>query len=237
MDFNIFSKFGLTKNEINIFITLVLKGTLSATEIAKETGLNYIYYALERLLEKGYISEIRNKGTKNFSAINLNRVYTLEENKLEILKEILTDLDKVKKKIPKDIYVEVFKGKYVIKNIFKDVLSTVARNDELLYIGIDEEKMESLEPLYLKKILNTFKQNKITERLITKKGGKQLEYAKTTKYKEIDPDLIGNTAKLIYCDTVVELIYGNPMYAILMRNQDVAETAKKQFEVFWSIAK
>lgn len=239
MDIDILKEFGLTKNEIDIFLILIKKNSLSATEIAKHTGLNrpYIYYALERLLEKGYISEIRVKGKKNYQAIQLDRLYTSEETKLEVLKELIKELENVKKREKEEIYVEVFKGKYATKNVFKDMISRIKPKEEILYIGIDEEKMEVLEPIYIKKILNHLETNKINERVIIKKAGKRLEYAKTTKYKEIDPKLIGNTAKIIYQDIVVEIIYGEPMYTILIRNKELAETSRKQFELFWSIAR
>jgi len=239
MNIEILKDFGLTKNEISIFLILIKKGALSATEIAKGTGLNrpYVYYALERLLEKGYISEIKIKGKKNFRAVELNQIVALEEHKVDILKTLKLELENLQKIGSEDVSVEVLKGKYVIKNIFKKVISEIKPKDEILYIGIDEEKMEIIEPIYLRKILDYFKENKITERMIIKKYGRVLEYAKTTEYKFIDNGLIGNTAKIIYQDVVIELIYGEPVYAIVMRNKHLSETEKKQFEVFWKLAK
>src|SRR3989338_3081910 len=96
MDLQILGEFGLTKNEQEIFLIVSKKGTLSATQIAKETGLNrpYVYYALERLLEKGYLSQIMIRGKKHFKTINLDQIGSLEEQRLDIFKKLLAELKK-----------------------------------------------------------------------------------------------------------------------------------------------
>jgi len=239
MDKKVLQEFGLTNNEIEIFITLVKKRALSATDIAKNTGLNrpYIYYALERLLEKGYISEVREKGKKNFQAIDFNQIIILEEHKIELLKNLKKDLEKLKTDSKEEVFVEVFKGRYAIRNIFKKILSEIKPNQEIFYLGLDEEKMEMVEPIVLRKYLNYLRENKITEKVILKKGYRKLGYAKTTTYRFLKPELMGNSVKIIYQDIVIELIYGEPIYAIVMKNQELAKTTRKQFEVFWKLAK
>lgn len=239
MEREVLAEFGLTNNEIDIFIILARRGVLSPTAIAKETGLNrpYIYYALERLLEKGYISQITVRGKKHFQAIHFDQIAAFEEHKLDDLKKLLSDLEKIKQKEEGEITVEVLKGKYAVKNIFKKILSDIKPKQEILYLGLDEEKMETLEPIYIKKLLNYFTKQKITERIIIKIGGKKLEYAKTTKYRHLDPELLGDTARIIYQDIVIDLLYGIPIYAIITQNANFANTARKQFELFWKTAK
>lgn len=239
MDKRILHEFGLTNNETEIFLSLVRAGPLGATNIAKKTGLNrpYVYYALERLLEKGYISEITVRGKKNFQSVEFDQIIALEEHKIDLLKNLKSEIDSLKIENNDEVFVEVLKGKYAIKNIFKRFIFDIKPKEEVLYIGIDEDKMESLEPIFLRKLLNYLKENEIKERIILRAGGRTLSYAKTTKYKFINSDLIGNTAKIIYQDTVIDLIYGEPIYATISKNEELAETARKQFEVFWKMAK
>ncbi|MCA9485394.1 MAG: helix-turn-helix domain-containing protein [Nanoarchaeota archaeon] len=239
MNRNVLKEFGLTENEISIFLVLVKKGSLSVTSIAKETGLNrpYVYYALERLLEKGYISEVREKGKKNFQALEFNRIISLEEHKIDLLRNLGEDIEKLRDEQKEEVSVEVLKGKYAVRNLFKRFLVEVKPKQEVLYIGVDEEKMEGIEPIFLHRLLVFMKEQKIKERVILKKGGKKLGYAPTTTYRFLDKSLIGNTMKMIYQDTVIELIYGEPIYVVVMKNQELADTARKQFEVFWKIAK
>ncbi len=238
METQILEELGLTKNEINIFIILVQNGLLSVTNIAKKTGLNrpYVYYALERLLEKGYISEIKKSGKKHYKNINLDELITSEHQKIELFESFVTELKKRQKVINEETEVEVLKGKYVVKNIFKKCMNKIQPKEEFLAIGIDESIMESIEPVYLKKILNFFAKNNIKEKIIIKEKGKKLDYAKTTRYKYIEPQLIENTAKIIFQDIVIELLYGNPTYAIIIKSKQLAKTAKKQFQIFWKTA-
>jgi|ETNmetMinimDraft_2_1059921.scaffolds.fasta_scaffold08751_2 sugar-specific transcriptional regulator TrmB len=238
MNSGVLKELRLTSNEINIFLVLARKGGMSATDVAKDTGLNrpYVYYALERLLEKGYVSELKVKGKKLFQAVESGQIISLEEEKIGALKSFMKELEKQRKLKDKEISVEVFKGKYVVKNIFKKCFAEILSGEEILYIGIDEEKMEEIEPIYLEKILNYFAQDNISEKVIIRKGGKRLSYAKSTNYRELDKSIIGNTAKIIYQNTVIELIYSDPIYAIVIENKELAKTAKKQFGIFWKIA-
>ncbi len=239
MNTQILEEFGLTENEIEIFLTLIKKGSQSATQVAKETGQNrpYVYYALERLLEKGYITQEFINNKKHFKSISLNQIESSQKQKLEIFSKLIEELKIYSKKDDDSINVEILKGKFVIRNLFKKAMSELKPNEEVLTFGIDEKQMEEIEPMYLKKIFNFMKDNNITEKVILKKGTKKLDYAKTSKYKFINPELIGNTAKIIYQDTVIDIIYGTPIYGIVSKNQLLAETAKKQFELFWKYAK
>lgn len=239
MKTKILDEFGLTKNEQAIFLAIVKKGTISATAIAKHTGLNrpYVYYALERLLEKGYISQIMIKGKKHFNAIDLDQISILEEHKLELFKKYLQDLKKFQQKEKNQVEVEVWKGKYAIRNVHKKILAEVKKGEEILYLGLKEEVMENFEPIFIRKILNHFQKNNIKERVIIKKDGKKLSYAKTTKYKHLSQELLGDTSRTIYQDTIIDLIYDDPIYVVITKNKKLANVAKKQFEIFWNIAK
>jgi len=64
-----------------------------------------------------------------------------------------------------------------------------------------------------------------------------LAYAKTAQYKHLNQKLLGNMAKIIYQDTIIEILYGNPLYNVITKSKDIAETVKHQFEVFWKLAK
>lgn len=239
METSILREFGLTKNEIEIFLLLVRKRTLNATKIAKETGLNrpYVYYALERLLEKGYLSQLQVEGKKHFRTLELEQIAVAEEHKLELLKKMLLELKRIPPETTEETIVEVLKGKFVVKSIFKKILAEIRRKEEILYLGLEEEQMEMLEPVYLEKLLDYLTKNKIKERAIIKSGGKKLTYTKTTFYRHLPRKILGNAAKIIYQDIVIELIYGTPIYAVILKNNRLAETARIQFEFFWKRAK
>ena len=226
---------GLSTNERAIFTTLALGGEMGAAEVAKRTGLNrpYVYYALERLLEKGFTAHILVGGRKKFKTLRQEQILTAQQQKVDLLAEQFAGLAKEKLA---EVSVEVLKGKFVIKTIFKMIATEISKGDEHLCLGVDEARMEEIEPVYLKRFFNQLRKHGVKERVIIKRGGRILEYATTSTYRTIDPGLIGNTVRFIYHDTVVDIIYGEPTYAIVIKNKELAETARRQFEVFWKIA-
>lgn len=236
MNANVLMEFGLTANEAAIFALLLGGGAKSATELAKDLGLNrpYIYYALERLLEKGFISEIREDAKRKFDAISPSQLISLEEHKLGTLRNLVEELEKSQKR--EETQVEVYKGKHVVKNLFKRLLYEMRPQQETLSIGFDEHMMEMTEPINIRKVFNYMKENRITERAIVRSGSRTLEYAKTTKYRFIPQEMVGNTAKYIYQDVVMYLIYGEPTYGIVVKNLEMADAERRQFEIFWKAA-
>jgi hypothetical protein len=42
---------------------------------------------------------------------------------------------------------------------------------------------------------------------------------------------------MIYQDIVIDLLYGIQIYAIIIQNTNFANTARKQFELFWKNSK
>lgn len=228
--------FGLTRNEIEIFIALVENKLLSATDIASKTGLNrpYVYYAVERLLNKGFISEIQQQGKKKYQAIKIADILALQEVKLHALKEEMNTLQQLEQN--EELTVEVFKGKYVIRTIVRKYKELAKPGDEILSIGIQEEIMERTEPIYVKQAVKYNVDNNINERIITSVGAKKLDYASTTIYRHLPKKYMEKTAKLIFPNHVVELFYQNPLYAIIIHSRIYADTARNQFEILWDKA-
>ena len=58
MEEELLAEFGLTRNEIRVYLTLLKMGSALAGEITEKTGIHRrnIYDSLERLQEKGLVS-------------------------------------------------------------------------------------------------------------------------------------------------------------------------------------
>ena len=63
---------GLTSNEVEIYLVLLNAGELSVNEIGTKSGLHrqVCYDALDRLVEKGFISYIMKNSKKFFNIIS-----------------------------------------------------------------------------------------------------------------------------------------------------------------------
>ena len=66
----ILEEFGLTKNEVKIYLTLLKMGRALAGEITEKSGIHRrnVYDSIERLMKKGLVSFIIQNNRKYFRA-------------------------------------------------------------------------------------------------------------------------------------------------------------------------
>ncbi|MBT3297609.1 TrmB family transcriptional regulator [archaeon] len=229
---------GLTKNEAKIYSTLLEYGILNPTKLAEKTGLHrsYIYDTLERLLEKGIVNTILIAKKKNYQAVDPKILKESYELKLKKINDILPQLYGLFQANSNETNVELHKGKHVYRTMIKDLISNLKKDTTIYLLGVNEEILETVEPIYLKQYLNIIKDKKVIEKIIISKGNKKLK-EKYLEYKELDNKYIGDTTTIIYQDKVFLFILGHPYYLITIKNKSVANTYLKQFELLWKFAK
>lgn len=234
-------EFGLTENEIKIYLALLKLGTSNPAEIAEKTGFSrsYVYDALERLLEKEMVSSILKNNKKHYGATNPKRLQQLAEQRLEKIQKIIPALEDLQKVSKEEIKVELHRGTYVYKTLLRDITSVLKNHDEVLIFGIDDDTLIKLDPHYqthLNIYFNLLKKKNIKEKVIVKIGAKILKEAKTTLYRHLPKYSIGNTAFEVYGDKVAIFLWGTPNHLILIENKEVADSYRKQFEILWNMA-
>lgn len=230
---------GLTDNEVRIYLLLLEHGMMNPSEISQKLGLHrgYIYDTLERMQEKEVVNVILKTNKKYYQATSPKNLIELLKFKLERFEKAVPDLMKLATLKKEETKVELHRGKRVYRVLLKDMVSTLMKNDTAYLVGIDEEiLMQEVEPIYLKQYLNAMKSRKIKEKIIIKTGATKVKNP-NLEYKELDSKYIGKTAQIIYNDKVAIFILGTPYYLIVIKNKEVAETYKKQFNLLWNIAK
>lgn len=230
---------GLTDNEVRIYLFLLERGAVSPSEISQKLGLHrgYVYDALERMHEKEVISSLLIAHKKHYQAISPQNLIELLTLRLENFKKIVPDLVKLSHGTTEETTIELHKGKRVYRTLLKDIIASLRRHDTVYLIGIDEKVLTAeVEPIYVKQYLNTIASKKIKEKIIIKRGGERLAN-KNLDYRELDAQCLGNTAQIIYGNTVALFIHGTPYYLIVIKNKEVAQTYKKQFRILWDCAR
>ena len=79
-------KLGLTKNEVEIYLALLSSGEISVNEIGSKAGLHrqVCYDALDRLVEKGFVSYITKNSKKFFKPLKPEKLLDyLDESAFE----------------------------------------------------------------------------------------------------------------------------------------------------------
>lgn len=229
---------GLTNNEIKMYLALLEHGTLNPTQLAEKTGLHrsYVYDTLDRLLERGIVNTVLVEKKKNYQAVDPKILREIFELKLRHLDAILPQLSTLFNSTKEETRIELHKGKRVYRTLIKDLIATVKTNDEVLLLGVDENALETVEPIYLKQYFTIIKEKNIKEKIIIAKGGKKFKEP-NLEYKELDPEYLGDTTVIIYQAKVSIFIQGNPNYLVTIESLKVADTYRKQFNLLWNSAK
>ena len=227
---------GLNESEIKVYLLLLKKGLCSATEIAKETALNrsHIYDKLGVLLEKGLMSFVLKNNVKYFKATNPDKI---TDHLRELEKEIQTVIPELKKiqQIPKkETVVELYQGKEGMKAVFKDVL----REKKDYFVFGEEGKYQKLFPIFIQQFLRDVKKNKMIEHLLSKESKRgKIMVIPTSRLKYLPDNYFSPTMTAIYGSKVAIFIWSHPLFAILIKDKDVAKSYKSYFNILWNVAK
>ena len=236
----ILKNLGMTHNEIEIYLCLLNSGELTANEIATKSGLHrqVCYDALDRLLEKGFISFISKNNKKFFNALSPEKIIDFLENRKNEFISILPNLNSMYKEKIESTNVEVIKGKNVIRTIYNDIFKTIEKNKQpLLAMGIEEAKFLKYDEIAIKQYISKLKKNNLKEKLLSKISATYFFEGSQSEYKLIPDYLFNPNPTHIYGNKIAIIIWGNPIYGIIIENKDLTDGYKKYFNMLWKIAK
>lgn len=252
----ILQEYGLDDKEIKIYINLVEKGELNAYTLAKLTGIHRstTYAILERLLVKGFLSEIQKDGKTFYSAIEISKIIFKIKEKESLLLSLIPEFEKIKEEgISR---VRVFESKESQKQFSFNLFNQMSNgNIKYLYIlsggpskeiypeKIGEEDLTS--KLFMERLLRELKKQKSSKKIEYKgiwnekfRGNALLklfsELGEDRFLKEI-PTL---ATLVIYGEYIAYLftIKGAPQ-VIEIQNKLIAEESRAYFLYLWKIAK
>jgi sugar-specific transcriptional regulator TrmB len=240
MNKEILKEIGLTDNEVEIYITLLKHGQISAYDLAEKIGLyrQVTYDSLNRLLEKGYVSFVKEGKSRLFKAIDPQLVLAHLNEKIDGFKQMLPELSSLQQKAQDKVIVETYKGKNVLRIAFRDIINTLKENkSENLCTAVDEWSQADKQKLVLEQYERDLINYKIKERVIIKEGVRGLFKKGNTKYRYIPKKYFNPNPTQIYGNNVQTIIWGNPDHLVIVRSREVADLYRKQFELLWRSAK
>lgn len=237
---NTLKDLGMTSNEVEIYLTLLTNGELSVNEIGSKAGLHrqVCYDALERLLEKGFVSYIIQHNKKYFKPLNPEKILDYLESKKQEVTDVLPELQQIFFKEQEETQVEVLKGKSVIKTMLNDIIRTLKELQQPLFaLGIDETKYLQTDSIAIQQYISQLKKHNLNEKLITYEGATDIYSGKQSEYRFIPKELFNPNTTHIYGDKIAIIIWGTPIHGIIIKNKQVADANRKYFQMLWGIAK
>jgi len=239
MDKNLFRELGFTEHEGDIYLTLLQHGSLTAYDLAEKVGFyrQLTYDALNRLKEKGYVHTVKEGKTQFYKASDPQLILEYFNEKVNRYRHFLPELLQLQLQSQDTLSVETYKGKNVLRIAFRDIITTLKeKGGEVLCTSVDEnfalEEYKALCSQYERDLLAY----RITERVLIKEGVKGIFAKGTSKYKKIPERFFNRNPTQIYGTNVQIILWGNPNYLIIIRNKDIADSYRKQFELMWKAA-
>src|SRR3989344_9460734 len=172
----ILQEFGLDDKEVKVYISLVEKGELNAYTLAKITGIHRstTYAILERLLAKGFISEIQKDGKTFYSAIQIGKIAYKIKEKESLLLSLIPEFERIKEEgISR---VRVFESKESQKqfsfNLFSQINNGAIKEFYILSggpskaISPEQRNSEDLNSqIFMERLLRELKKQKSSKRI------------------------------------------------------------------------
>ena len=240
MNKEILKELGLTNNEVDVYLTLLQTGSISVNTVAEKSGLHRqaVYDALDRLLEKGFVSFVVRNNKKYFQGINPEKIVGYLNEKEEKFKSILPELINLTKLPREDTFIEVFKGKGIVRTVYRDIIKEFQKKSgEILVTGTEEKKFLEEDKIALEQHIKRLHELKCAERLLIKEGDTTFVEGPQTTYRWIAEQYFNPTPIFVYHNKLTIIIWGNPDYAIIIENKNLADTYRKQFNLLWKISK
>lgn len=247
---DILQKIGLTKGESEVYIALLKIGNTTSGAIIQKSRVSRskVYEVLERLKQKGLVTEMIKENVKYFEATTPSRILEylqsqekdLQEKEKEA-KRIVPDLVKLQKAQLEKQETKIYVGIEGWKTLYSEILENLKPGDEYLAFGIGpEEARDKQIQLFFRNFHLKRGEKRIKARLImhpdTRKIMKeQFSGLKYYQYRFLDTKFPTNIN--LHGDNVITLVWGKNPVAFLIHSKQVAKKYKEYFEEMWKQSK
>jgi sugar-specific transcriptional regulator TrmB len=243
MELELLKEIGLTDSEIKVYIALLELGNSSKGHIVDKSGVasSKIYELLEKLMQKGLVSQVIKSNVKYFEAASPKRLldYMSEkkknlESKEKELEALIPQLEIKRSMAGIESETQMFKGIKGASTAFEDILTTLKKGDELVVLGFSETTDDFQK--FLIRFHNKRSSKNITLRAIF---GVKLKNMITELNKmphsecRLSSDEEIPVAYLIYKDKVLFSMPLDTLW-IQIKNKRLADSFRLQFEKQWA---
>ncbi|PIN74992.1 hypothetical protein COV18_04500 [Candidatus Woesearchaeota archaeon CG10_big_fil_rev_8_21_14_0_10_37_12] len=236
---------GLSPNEAKIYEALlsVQSANISTIAIKAKVHRRNVYDCINKLIEKGLISELILQNEKHYKAIEPKRLLGILQDKERIISEKLPEMQKRFQKIETKEQAYVYKGIQGFRNYMQDILD--ARED-VYCLGakagwwdprLDPFRQRFYEQLKKKKIINY---NLFDAEMETAEILKPVINEKPVQFKFLPKEYSTNSAIDIFGDRVVTFTglgikkLETDLTQFVIISQPLAESYKTWFKMIWN---
>lgn len=236
--------FGLSENEVKVYLATLSLGTETADNISKKSRLlrTTTYEILKSLANKGLCSHVIKDKKRYFEVADPETLIRILEEKKSKLNEILPELIKLKETTVEKPIVEVYEGKEGLRTILDNLIRI--ENTEYKVIGNNGKFRDLLQNYYVESFINKRLKKNIFCKFIAEPGKETNALKKTDKQsirttKEIKELTNANAEIFLYADKIAifTLIKDQPI-GITIQEKNINLLLNEMFnQLFKKIAK
>lgn len=251
MDTALLEDIGFTKSEIKVYLALLRLGNVTSGPVIRESCVarSKVYELLERLRDKGLVTESVEQNTRHFQATDPDRILEFIRQKEERLEQQAKDFEAVlpELRLQQTLATDhqeakVYVGFEGVKSFYEEILRQLGEGDEYLAITFHDESVHfpSLG-LFFHKFHQRRAEKKVRARILAniqdRKVRSKLDFSDTPLYEFRLTDQQLPASHAIFRDTVAFFHWGKTPRVFVMVCRDNADQYRKFFDAVWKKAK
>ncbi len=235
-------KIGLNEKEAKVYLAMLALGPATAYRIAPKAGVkrSIAYVVLESLQARGLVSVVPQGERKLFVASDPGKLLGEIEQKKELYKRFLPNLealylDASKKEKPQ---VQFFEGREAVDGLYEKIYES----KDVVFFSTIRDILSSF-PEFPKKLNEKAMQGKMRVRELLSMSPSDFAYAKTMKHSEFFEHRFAQgigeffTDNCLFDGRVAFFAFDPFLYAVLVRSDGVYKSLKTLYEFAWLSAK
>ncbi len=233
MDMSSLEQAGLTKTESKVYLALIDLGSSRAGLITRKTGVHRrnVYDAIERLIQKGLVSYIKENNVRLYEAVEPERLLEIVKEKEQNINSVLPELQARFNFVQKKKETVFYRGKQALKSIFDD---QIREGKEILVLGACPFAKDIIKYYFSKYDLQRKNKKIKVKAIFTKKADYQIPLSEV---KYLPQQFDSPSATNIYGDKVAIILWTEEPFAILIHQKEIADAYRNYFNIMWKIAK
>jgi len=233
MDLSVLRRFGLSDNEIEIYLFLLKEGTSTVPQIANVIHIDKatIYRVMSLLVRKGLVSEVVVSKVRNYSASDPSVLVESVDILKDELSELVPQLNELSSHKSERSEVELYVGSQAIKMLLQ---SLVSGTKEYWLMGHSQTFYDEME-LFIDVLVKRVEYYKVKGKVLISKG-EMFRAAETEEVRYLPEELSSLISTIVFDDKVMQIIMTRPYHALLIKDSEVARAQKKLFMHIWEKA-
>jgi sugar-specific transcriptional regulator TrmB len=236
----ILESINLSKNERAVYIDLIKHPGSSVLDIAKKTKIHRtnVYDAIRKLKERGFAAEILQDDKKLFVAGSPQRITRYLEQLKQDFQSIIPHLNFVANDKKEKETVTLNHGIFALREVLLELLEL---NLPINVFGAPKEAIDYFGPAFLEDFHRKRIKKKILMRHIYNQDAieriKELNKMPYTEAKYLSKKYNSPITTLLCGNRIVLVTFINPPSIISIKNEQIAESHNRYFELLWRDAR